>query len=151
MPIRFALLSLLISGSLLTAFSAEWKLGWADEFNGKSLDYSKWGVEVNAFGGGNSEMQIYSDRPENVRVRNGQLIIEAKKVESLVAHVSRSLEPLKRPHWPHFYHSTHRAATARTSSWFLDRPRARARLGNDTPLRFGREPVHSFHAVLPPS
>ena len=62
-----------------TARSAEWKLVWADEFNGKSLDHSKWGVEVNAFGGGNNEMQIYSDRPENVRVQNGQLIIEARK------------------------------------------------------------------------
>ena len=26
---------------------------------------SGWGVEVNAFGGGNQEMQLYTDRPEN--------------------------------------------------------------------------------------
>lgn len=57
----------------------EWKLVWFDEFDGKSLDYSKWGVEVNAFGGGNNEMQIYSDRPKNVRVENGNLVIEAHK------------------------------------------------------------------------
>ena len=79
MPRKSIFLSLLLSGLPLTMSAAEWQLVWADEFNGKSLDYSKWGIEVNAFGGGNNEMQIYTDRPENVRVQNGQLIIEARK------------------------------------------------------------------------
>ena len=35
------------------------KLVWSDEFNGNSLDYSKWGVEENAYGGGNNELQVY--------------------------------------------------------------------------------------------
>ena len=41
---------------------SEWKLVWSDEFNGKQLDYSKWGVEENALGGGNHELQIYTGR-----------------------------------------------------------------------------------------
>ena len=30
---------------------------WADEFNGETLDLSKWNIEVNGFGGGNNEAQ----------------------------------------------------------------------------------------------
>ena len=63
----------------LNAAESGWKLVWQDEFNGDALDYSKWGVEVNALGGGNNELQFYTDRPENVRVDNGQLILEARK------------------------------------------------------------------------
>lgn len=62
-----------------TAQPTGWKLVWSDEFDGPTLDYSKWEVEVNAFGGGNNELQIYSDRPKNVRVENGHLLIEAHR------------------------------------------------------------------------
>ena len=57
----------------------EWKLVWNDEFDGPALDYSKWEIEVNAFGGGNHELQIYTDRKENVRVENGHLLLEARR------------------------------------------------------------------------
>ena len=55
------------------------KLVWADEFNGVSLDYSKWGVEENALGGGNNEMQAYRWNKKNLRVEGGNLVIEAHK------------------------------------------------------------------------
>ena len=58
----------LLSGGVSLQADDQWKLVWSDEFNGKNLDYSKWGVEVNAFGGGNQEMQLYTDRPENLRI-----------------------------------------------------------------------------------
>lgn len=58
---------------------SSWKLVWQDEFAGPTLDYAKWEVEVNAFGGGNNELQIYTDRQENVRVENGSLILEARQ------------------------------------------------------------------------
>lgn len=57
----------------------EWKLVWNDEFDGPSLDYKKWEIEVNAFGGGNNELQIYTDRKENVRIENGHLVLEARR------------------------------------------------------------------------
>ena len=57
----------------------KWKLVWNDEFDGKTLDYSKWEAEVNAFGGGNQELQIYTDRKENLRLENGNLVLEARK------------------------------------------------------------------------
>lgn len=61
------------------AADESWELIWQDEFEGPTLDYSKWGVEVNAFGGGNHEAQMYTDRKENVRVEDGHLVIELKR------------------------------------------------------------------------
>ena len=58
------------------AVPAKGKLVWQDNFDGTSLNYSKWGIEVNAFGGGNNELQIYTDRKENIRVEEGNLVIE---------------------------------------------------------------------------
>jgi len=52
-------------------------LVWSDEFEGNNLDYSKWECAVDAFGGGNNELQIYTDDPRNVRVENSMLILEA--------------------------------------------------------------------------
>ncbi len=59
-----------------------WQLVWQDEFNNEQLDYAKWECEVNAFGGGNNELQIYTDRRDNVRVENGTLILEAHKART---------------------------------------------------------------------
>jgi beta-glucanase (GH16 family) len=56
-----------------------WQLVWQDEFDGPTLDYSKWEIEINAFGGGNNELQIYTDRKENVRVEGGSLILETRR------------------------------------------------------------------------
>lgn len=54
------------------------ELVWHDEFDGKTLDRSKWTVEVNADGGGNQELQYYVDRPDNLRLDNGDLVITAR-------------------------------------------------------------------------
>ena len=54
---------------------------WSDEFNGSSLDRSKWGFDAsrNKIGWFNGEQQYYSaDRPENLRLKDGYLIIEAR-------------------------------------------------------------------------
>jgi beta-glucanase (GH16 family) len=78
---QFIVLMTLLSGNLINAQDkpAEWKLVWNDEFDGPALDYSKWEIEVNAFGGGNNELQIYTDRKENVRVEDGNLLLEARR------------------------------------------------------------------------
>ena len=72
------LLSLYFSHSS-KAQDPQWKLVWSDEFDGESLDYTKWEIEVNAFGGGNQELQIYTDRKENVRVEGGHLVLQARR------------------------------------------------------------------------
>ena len=55
-------------------------LVWSDEFDGDALDSAKWGYDGsrNRTGWYNGELQYYGRRPENVRVVNGQLIIEAR-------------------------------------------------------------------------
>lgn len=57
----------------------EYKLVWADEFNGTELDLSSWTIQKGGGGWGNREAQYYTDRTENLRVENGHLIIEARK------------------------------------------------------------------------
>jgi beta-glucanase (GH16 family) len=54
---------------------------WGDEFNYKGLpDSTKWNYDVGGNGWGNQELQFYTrKRPENARVENGMLIIEARK------------------------------------------------------------------------
>ena len=59
----------------------EYTLVWSDEFEGTTLNTDNWSVEVNGSGGGNQEKQYYTDRPENLRVENGNLVIEARKEE----------------------------------------------------------------------
>ncbi|SFC11476.1 Beta-glucanase, GH16 family [Alkalibacterium subtropicum] len=64
----------------------EWELTWADEFDGESLDLSKWRIdEGNGFwsgdewiaGWGNNEKQYYHE--DNVTVEDGKLILEARQ------------------------------------------------------------------------
>lgn len=73
------LLGLTLFMTSALARDVSWKLVWSDEFSGEKLDYSKWEAEVNAFGGGNNELQIYTDRKENLRVEDGHLVIEARR------------------------------------------------------------------------
>jgi beta-glucanase (GH16 family) len=56
-------------------------LVWSDEFDRAGLpDSTKWTYETGGNGWGNNEKQFYtSRRPENARVENGKLIIEARK------------------------------------------------------------------------
>lgn len=67
--------------ALLTqpAFSQNWKLVWADEFDKPGLpDPTKWSYETGFVR--NNEAQYYTaGRLENARVENGMLIIEARK------------------------------------------------------------------------
>ncbi len=54
-----------------------WTLVWSDEFNGDRIDLSKWEHEVNATGGGNNELQYYTERSQNSWVSDGVLHIQA--------------------------------------------------------------------------
>lgn len=78
----------LLAGAGLTAAPRDCTaqtLVWQDNFNGETLDADKWtydlgdGCRIGLCGWGNSELQTYTRSPENVRVRNGRLIIEARR------------------------------------------------------------------------
>ena len=53
---------------------------WQDEFDTSQIDKSNWTFETDGDGFGNNELQFYTtDRKENARVEDGNLIIEARK------------------------------------------------------------------------
>lgn len=56
-----------------------YQLVWSDEFEGTTLDLTKWSYETGGNGFGNQEKQYYTNRPDNIRFENGSLVIEAKK------------------------------------------------------------------------
>lgn len=61
-----------------------WSLVWQDEFDGTSIDLSKWDLEENCWGGGNAEQQCYTRRRDqapgaNAFVADGLLFIVARK------------------------------------------------------------------------
>lgn len=57
----------------------KWTLTWSDEFEGNELNPSKWTYDLGQGqnGWGNGEFQTYTNRPENVKVDTGHLIITA--------------------------------------------------------------------------
>ena len=55
------------------------ELVWSDEFDGDSISAGNWTYDIGGWGWGNGEAQYYTDRPENARVENGLLVIEARQ------------------------------------------------------------------------
>jgi len=67
----------LIALASLQVALADYQIVWQDEFNGGNLK-DRWNFEVNCDGGGNGELQCYTDnRNQNVRQENGVLVIQA--------------------------------------------------------------------------
>ena len=65
-----------ISEPVKTESSDVKELVWSDEFDKPgSPDTSKWVYDIGGHGWGNEELEYYTDRPENVRVEDGHLII----------------------------------------------------------------------------
>lgn len=81
-PLRY-LLVLAVVTLPLAAQTSKWTLAWSDEFDGSSLDSSKWVFELGtgSNGWGNAEWEYYTDRPQNLTIENGMLVIHALKEE----------------------------------------------------------------------
>ncbi|MGL5837589.1 MAG: glycoside hydrolase family 16 protein [Sphingorhabdus sp.] len=74
------MLAVLFASAAVSAQPAkDWRLVWFDEFDGKEIDQSKWDFDVDCWGGGNDERQCYTDRRSNAAVKNGMLVITARK------------------------------------------------------------------------
>lgn len=58
-----------------------YNLVWADEFNGSDLDLNNWSFNIGRGNGGwgNNESQYYTDGANNLMVKDGRLVITAKK------------------------------------------------------------------------
>jgi len=61
---------------------AGWGIAWHDEFDGPELDLKNWTFDIGGGGWGNQEWEAYTDRPKNVRIENGMLVIEARQEEA---------------------------------------------------------------------
>lgn len=59
--------------------SQGYKLLWHDEFDGTELNRDIWNVELHEPGWVNNELQSYVDSEDNIKVKNGTLIISSKK------------------------------------------------------------------------
>ncbi len=74
----FAFSAPFVSHSAQADEEENWILVWSDEFAGSEIDFSKWTHEVNAWGGGNNELQYYTAREENSFINDeNQLVIRA--------------------------------------------------------------------------
>ncbi len=61
--------------------AGQWELVWSDEFTDPTINPDNWTFEIGTgnWGWGNGEWQYYTSRPENARIENGKLVIEARK------------------------------------------------------------------------
>jgi beta-glucanase (GH16 family) len=77
------LFSPVVAAILATAAPAaraeEWRLVWADEFDAPAVDPTRWSLETDCWGGGNAERQCYTASLRNAAVRNGKLVITARR------------------------------------------------------------------------
>lgn len=98
-------------------------LVWSDEFETDGLpDPAKWTYDTyrNAQGWFNDELQYYSAaRPENSRVENGNLIIEARK---------ETLDPADYPDWGDQIFTSARLLTKGKAAWQYGYIEVRAKL-----------------------
>ena len=83
-----------------------WELIWNDEFDEPEIDPQKWEHEVNNSGGGNNELQYYTDRPVNSRIEDGILVLEAHREyygsgNDQRDYTSARLRTLNRGDWLH--------------------------------------------------
>ena len=90
-----------------------WNIVWHDEFEGPELDRTNWNFDIGGNGWGNAEWQYYSDRPENLRIEDGMLVIEAREED-----VSFSGKP----------YSSARIKTQGLHAWTYGRIEARMKL-----------------------
>lgn len=74
---RAAVLALALLAAPAAA-ADNWTMVWSDEFDGDKIDRSKWGFDVDCWGGGNDEHQCYTKSPRNAAVEDGKLVITAR-------------------------------------------------------------------------
>ena len=75
---------MLICLAILLATSptrAGWTLVWSDEFNESTINPDNWTYDLGTGSGGwgNNELEYYTSRTNNVRIENGNLVIQARR------------------------------------------------------------------------
>ncbi len=119
-----------VDASVSPAEMVGWSLIWSDEFDGPSIDRSKWGFDLDCWGGGNDERQCYADNVKNASLEDGKLVITARKEESsgpaLPPHLRKTAEDRKAINTKPF--TSARLTTKGKASWRYGRIDVRAKL-----------------------
>lgn len=70
-----------VQGDTLKPTDKGWKLKWSDEFNDKKLNEDAWTYDLGTgfSGWGNNELESYTDREKNIKLKDGKLVIHAIK------------------------------------------------------------------------
>lgn len=71
----------LVSPTATPTGNGGYTLVWSDEFDGPNINLNNWTYDIGwgNDGWGNLELQSYTDSPDNARIENGMLIIEARE------------------------------------------------------------------------
>jgi beta-glucanase (GH16 family) len=102
--------------STSTVSAARWRLVWSDEFNGPSINRMNWGFEHGFVR--NHEAQFYTERPENARIENGNLVIEARRENYQgAAYTSASLLTSGKHSWKYGYFEIRAKIPTDSGSW----------------------------------
>lgn len=106
---------------------AAMRLVWADEFDGTRLDPAKWRYDTsrNRTGWYNEERQYYAaDRPENLRVADGRLIVTARKERVAGArdyggqdYSSARIDTAGKAHWTYGYYEIRARLPCARGTW----------------------------------
>jgi len=82
-PVTGLLKPLLLAWLLVgTSTTASAQVIWSDEFDtGTALNSAVWSYDLGAGGWGNQELQTYTSTAENVRIENGNLVINVRETD----------------------------------------------------------------------
>ncbi|WP_372530518.1 glycoside hydrolase family 16 protein [Henriciella sp.] len=134
--------------SASTEAAPSWTTVWFEDFNGDTLDRSRWTPEESCWGGGNNERQCYTDRPANIEVSDGILKLKARKEEftAAVNHPNNKTEALVTQQYTSGKISTHKSA-----AWKYGKFSARMKLpsGQGTWPAFWMMPVDAKYGPWP--
>lgn len=115
------------------ADESPWKLVWSDEFNTDGLpDPKNWGYDEAFIA--NHELQYYTKSENNARVRNGALVIEARKEKRKNPLYEPGFEYKKEDlhtyykAWEHTDYTSARLVTRNLAEWKYGRVEVRAKL-----------------------
>lgn len=130
-PILFALSAALAAPAVAAETAPDgWRLVWSDEFDGPHIDRTKWDFDVDCWGGGNDERQCYTDSRRNASIRDGKLVISARKERSSgpAFPLSQRGEPGKANARATRDYTSARLVTRGKAAWTYGRIEVRAKL-----------------------
>lgn len=97
----------------------DYKLVWADDFDYEGQpDPDKWSCEVGNFQWPNRELQAYTDRPNNIFVKNGRLTIRSvKEQDGEREYTSAKINTNHKAFWQYGYFDIRAKLPGGVGSW----------------------------------